>query len=1015
MQTDLDKLAKAAEENVLASKRWPCSTYRLQFNRSFTFKQASRIVPYLHELGITDCYASPYVKARPGSMHGYDISDHNSINPEIGSWEDYLELVKHLRDFGMGHIMDFIPNHMGIFNNPWWTDVLENGPSSLYASFFDIDWQPVKPELRNKVLLPILEDQYGNVLQSGQLQLAYTQDGFRVLYHDHTLPVDPGTAVQILEPALNCLTSGAGPSDPDTLELQSIITACRNLPDRERTEPEAVNERQREKEVIKKRLWQICSVNAQVKSAIDQEVKRCNGTPGDSASFDCLHSILENQAYRLSYWRVASDEINYRRFFDINELAALRMDLPSVFEQSHVLLRGLVHDGLIDGIRIDHIDGLMDPAEYLWQLQRVCFLERGLQGIAEDVVQADTEAIAGALSLQFDIARKRNPEPRTATYFYLLVEKILAEKEYLRETWPVAGTTGYEFTGVLNGIFVDRGNARSLMNTYRKFTGINQSFRDIVYHSKNLVMKTSMSAELNVIAHGLDRISERSRWYRDLTLSSQRDAIREVIACFRVYRSYINAFQDSIDKRDRSIIDGAVAEAKRRNPAISASLFDFIRNTLLLQYPPDMSEGGRDEQRYFVMRFQQHSGPVMAKGLEDTASYIFNPLVSLNEVGGNPERFGNTVAEFHEQNAFRLSNMPYSMISTSTHDSKRSEDVRARINVLSEIPREWRAALRRWSQANDKKRHTLNGDIVPDRNEECLLYQTILGTYPIEEVSEEEYEEYCGRIRDYMVKAMREAKVHTSWISPNGEYEDYVMRFVSSILKRSPANDFLTDFAVMNKKLIVCGMYNSLSQVLLRIFSPGVPDLYQGNEVWNYSLVDPDNRRPVDFNKRHHMLKTIVKKAANTQSTVRLATSLLETKEDGGIKLYVTWRSLSYRRDHSTLFSTGSYLPLEGSGELREHICAFAWRDKQRMLVVVVPRLFVGLTANASRPPLGTQAWGDSTLLLPSIDSGLRYTNIFTGETIRAVSRGKRSSSLPLAKVFPSFPVAAFEASTVRK
>jgi (1->4)-alpha-D-glucan 1-alpha-D-glucosylmutase len=1015
MQADAEKLADLAEQRILAP-RWPSSTYRLQFNGAFTFKQAAAVVPYLRDLGITHCYASPYLKARPGSMHGYDISDHNSLNPEIGSWDDYLGFVRTLRKAGMGHIVDFVPNHMGIFDNFWWTDVLENGPGSPYAGFFDIDWDPVKPELRNKVLLPILEDQYGEVLQSGQLRLELEQGGFRIIYHDHMLPIDPKTSVQILEPFLSSLSDAMDPSDPDRVEIESIITACRNLPDRENREPEAVSERQREKEVIKRRLSQICDGHAQVRAALNRELNTFNGVPGDNASYDSLHALLESQAYRLSYWRVASDEVNYRRFFDVNELVALRMDKPSVFEQCHVLLREMVREGLIDGIRIDHVDGLMDPAGYLWQLQRACFVEQAFKAIQTQSGgdETDSEAVSDLLSGRFEVRQNESPDHASTTFFYLLVEKILGEKEYLRETWPTAGTTGYEFAVGLNGVFVDQRNARSMLNTYRRFTGSAQTFRDVVYHSKSLLMTTSMSAEVNVIAHALDRISERSRWYRDFTLSSQRDAIREVIACFPVYRSYISAFQESIDKRDKAVIDAAVAEAKRRNPAISASLFDFIRNTLLLQYPPDMSEEARDEQRYFVMRFQQHSGPVMAKGLEDTAFYIYNPLVSLNEVGGNPERFGNRVDQFHEQNTYRLNTLPYSMISTSTHDSKRSEDVRARIDVLSEIPREWRSALRRWSQLNEKHRRSLNGDTVPDRNEEYLLYQTMLGTYPAEEVDRDEYEQYCGRIRDYMLKALREAKVHTSWVSPNGDYEEYVTRFVTGTLEKSPSNPFLADFAALNKTVTTCGMYNSLSQTLLRTFSPGVPDLYQGNELWNYSLVDPDNRRSVDFVQRQTMLRSLRKDLTRKRDLRHLAASLMDSMEDGRIKLFVTWRSLTYRRDHATLFSDGSYIPLVGTGPLMDHVCAFAWQDASSTLVVVAPRLCAKLTANASALPVGTSAWGDSKVVLPARLGGIAYTNIFTGESVRAV-RGKRRSSLPLARIFSLFPVAALVSHGTRR
>ncbi|MBI4267313.1 MAG: malto-oligosyltrehalose synthase, partial [Chloroflexi bacterium] len=532
----------------------------------------------------------------------------------------------------------------------------------------------------------------------------------------------------------------------------------------------------------------------------------------------------------------------------------------------------------------------------------------------------------------------------------------------------------------------------------------------IVYQCKNLVMRTVMAAELNVLAHQLDRISERSWQYRDFTLNSLRDAIREVIACYPVYRTYINAYAGLTDERDKAIVISAVREAERRNPVLSSAIFEFLRKTLLLQYPAGPDEAGRNEQNLFVMRFQQFTGPVMAKGVEDTASYIYNPLISLCEVGGSPQQFGLPVEEFHRHNMQRNQSKPHSFIATSTHDSKRGEDVRARINVLSEIPEEWRSALNRWSGLNKDKKTLIDGEPAPDRNEEYLIYQTLLGTYPPREVTHEEMAVYGGRIRDYMLKAIREAKVHTSWISPNTAYEEAVTRFVTDILE--PSSAFLTDFESLNGPVATCGMYNSLSQVVLKIFSPGVPDIYQGNELWAFNLTDPDNRRPVDFEQRKRLLKELRKELTTSQDLARLAETLLTDSHDGRVKLYVAWRSLNYRRDNSALFSAGKYLPLNSAGAKKNHLCAFAWQKGKQQLVIAAPRLVAGLVGKTGKAPTGSEVWGNTYLILPRRPRVHNYRNIFTGEDVNVQEESKEV--LRLADVFKTLPVAVLESVAAR-
>jgi (1->4)-alpha-D-glucan 1-alpha-D-glucosylmutase len=1005
-EADLERVLAKAKRRAAAAKRYPVATYRWQFNRSFTFRDAAALVPYLHELGISDIYASPYFKSRPGSSHGYDVTDYSCLNPEIGSDEDYRGFVSQLHRHGLGQILDFVPNHMSIMGNPWWTHVLENGPGSPYAQFFDIDWYPAKVELHEKVLLPLLEDQYGRILESGQLRLALDRGAFRVSYGELTLPVDPKTAEWPLADCLEQLRQTPGESDPAFLEMQGIITECRNLPSRHETAQHRVAERLKKKEMARRRLEKLCQTNEKVSLALGRVLDTFNGGAGDNRSFDRLHRLLEQQAYRLSHWRVALDEINYRRFFDVNELAAIRMENKPVFDLSHQRLYELIREGAVTGLRIDHIDGLWNPAQYLWELQRTRFIELCRYEIEHDASLSATDRNLREEKLleAFKKERRLHPDSAITRPLFVVVEKILGEKEDLNETWPVDGTTGYEFAAVLNGIFVNRRQERTLRSLYRRFTGLDDDFQDITYHSKNLIMQTSMSAETNVLARRLDRVSEKSRWYRDFTLNSLRDAIREVIACFPVYRTYIDAADSPVSGRDKAVINAAVAEAKKRHPALSSSIFDFLRDTLLLKYPPDMDEEGRREQQRFVMQFQQLTGPVMAKGVEDTAFYRYHRLVSLNDVGGHPQRFGNTVDEFHRQNARRQNTRRHSLLTTSTHDAKRSEDVRARINVLSEMTGEWQAALLRWSRLNGRKRIRLNGESLPDRNTEYLIYQTLLGTYPIEEMNKSQRDSYQHRIQNYVLKAIREAKVHTSWVIPDTAYEKSVMTFIARLLDASPSNSFLTDFLVLNRQIAYCGMYNSLAQLVLKVFSPGTPDFYQGNELWNFSLVDPDNRRPVDFSRRIQLLESLKTRAA--RNSLALAGELMGNVESGEIKLYITWRALNYLRDHTDLFHDGAYVPLKAEGSRKGNICAFAWQKADQQTIVMVPRLVAGLTRNGTIPPVGPQAWGDTALLLPGRRGVRAYRHIFTGEILESNHDEKRAT-LPLAKVFTILPVAA--------
>jgi (1->4)-alpha-D-glucan 1-alpha-D-glucosylmutase len=1002
----VEKLAAA----LLAEHRCPESSYRLQFHAGFTFRDARALVPYLHELGITDCYASPYLKARPGSTHGYAISDHRTLNPEIGSEPEYDAWVQALQARAMGQILDIVPNHMGIVGteNPWWNDVLENGQCSPYAGYFDIDWHPVKGELHEKVLLCILGEPYGKALESGQIRLGYDAGAFFVQYFEHRMPLSPDTAVAVLRHRFDELEQTLGKESADLMEYQSILTALGHLPTRSETEPAKIEERHREKEVIKRRLTTLTERCAPLLEFIEQNVVIFNGRKGDSHSFDLLDGLLDNQAYRLAFWRVAADEINYRRFFDVNDLAALKMEKPDVFAATHSLILRLLGERKVTGVRIDHIDGLYDPRQYLERLQEQYLLERARQVAAaepdyrEEDWPQDREALLEKVRAR-ELAKDRP--------LYVLVEKILGKDEPLPEGWLSHGTTGYEFLNMVNGIFVDPVQESAMSRIYQRMSGMDPLFRTYVYQKKFLILSVALSSELHMLARQLDRLSEKNRWSRDFTLNSLRHALRVIIACFPVYRSYIAG---EVSVRDRQYVEAAARQAKRKSPAISSEIFDFVRDMILLRHADGADQQDRSDQRRFVGNFQQVTGPVMAKGLEDTSFYVFNRLVSLNEVGGDPARFGVLPTVLHQFCQERQRQYPYALSATSTHDTKRSEDVRARINVLAELPAEWQKCLSRWKRWN--KRHRLEVDAMdaPDRNDEYLIYQTLIGAWPLPKSGTQENvvtDDFVKRICQYMNKATREAKVHSSWINPNPAYDGAVGRFVTRILNEQFSGRFLADFRAFQARISHYGLFNSLSQTLLKIAAPGVPDFYQGNELWDFSLVDPDNRRPVDYQHRQQELhKLQTRLAAGAEHLPVLARELVETKEDGRIKLFVTSRGLRCRRDHPGLFSRGEYVPAWAFGSRADNVFAFIRRLDNLWAVAVVPRLVTRLMPNVGDLPLGADVWQDSVLFLPGISPELSWRNIFTGETHVPVQRNGKTV-LPLADVFAIFPVALLVAA----
>jgi (1->4)-alpha-D-glucan 1-alpha-D-glucosylmutase len=968
--------------------RIPRATYRLQLNGAFTFRDATAIVPYLAELGSSDVYTSPYFAANPGSSHGYDVADYSRINPEIGTEADYQAFVASLRRHGLGHVFDLVPNHMGIGHglNQWWLDVLENGQASPYADWFDIDWRPLKPELRDKVLLPILGDHYGAVLERGELALRLADGALTVWYYESPLPIAPPTYPLVLRPALERLMATLPADDWALLEFHSILTALERLPGNDERDPAAIAERQREQVVAKRRLSELLSAAPAIANEVEAAIVTINGETGDPTSFDALDALLDAQAYRLASWRVAGEEINYRRFFAINELAAIRQELPEVFAATHALLLRLIADGAITGVRIDHPDGLWDPAGYVDQLQRAA-----RQALTGDDEPDDAEPID----------RERLP-------LYLVIEKILEHGEVLPPDWPVHGTVGYDFATAATGLFVDAANRRLFDTLYRRFTGETLPPGELVYQTKHLVMRRALVSEVNVLARALNRISEQDRRLRDFTLNNLRDALREVIACFPVYRTYLDCADGTVAERDRRYIDAAVAAAKKRNPAADDSVFDFLADVLLQRPGSDhaeLTERQRDERCRFTMKFQQLTGPVMAKGLEDTAFYRYNRLLSLNEVGSDPAQFGIDVAQFHRQNSERLRRWPRAMLASATHDTKRGEDVRARINVLSEIPRDWRAALNRWARLNRKHKTRVEGAAAPDRNDEYALYQTLLGAWP--DRIEEPGPDWVERIQATMLKSVREAARQTSWQAPNDAYEAALRTFIAAILDPRRGAAFLSDLSTLQRRVAHIGAFNALGMQLLKLTSPGVPDVYQGTELWDRSLVDPDNRRPVDYTQRASLLRALRRR----RPSVGLAGELLASKDDGRIKLWVTARALAARQRDPDLFGLGEYLPLEVRGTRRDQACAFARRlvDEHgaREVIVVVPRLVASLVA-ADEAPLGAAVWGDAALGLPDSAAGGAYRNLFTNQRLTVVA-GDDGAALPLAEVFAAFPVALLE------
>ena len=962
----------------------PTAFYRLQLNKDFTFSQAAEIIPYLKGLGISHCYVSPFLTARPGSSHGYDIIDHCSLNPEIGSRRDFEDFVAVLEDNRLALLLDIVPNHMGIgSDNQWWMDVLENGQTSKYAGYFDINWQPQQADLIGRVLLPVLGDHYGKTLENGQLNLCFNKNSgsFTIAYYQQRFPVDPGTYPFIMHHDLQRLSSRLGKQHNGYLELQNLISSFENLPDRLETTEEKLRIRQRDKEVSKRILARLCRELPEIDQFIAENVILFNGSPGKPESFDLLHDLLEKQAYRLAFWRVAADEINYRRFFDINDLAGLRVEEIEVFRATHRLILDLITTGKVDGLRVDHPDGLYDPRGYFFRL----------------------EAAAAGESFENMPPTQPTPTNRKKVSLYVVAEKILADFEHLPGNWPICGTTGYDFSNLLNGLLLDSSAEKSLTSLYHRFIGSRLDFDQMVYDGKKRIIESAMVGELNVLATLLFRLARSNRLSRDFTLNRLRQALIEIIACFPVYRTYIDS--ENIREEDLRFIEWAVARAKKQQ-LNDPSILDFIKSVLLLE----PTAGGKDFQKRldFVLKFQQYTGPVMAKGLEDTSFFIYNRLLSLNDVGGEPKRFGTSLAAFHHTNQERLRHWPHAMLNSSTHDSKRSEDVRVRINVLTEMEPKWRQQVYHWRNLNRGLRTHLDQMTAPSRNDEYAFYQNLLGVWPNEDLDAEGHRQVVSRIKEAMLKTCREAKVHTSWTSANEPYEKAVIDFVEKALAWT-GTPFLENFLPFQKEVGWFGMLNGLTQVFLKLVSPGIPDIYQGNEIWRFCLVDPDNRRPVDFRKRQAMLRSMQDRLKTATGGEELyLRELLMNLPDGRAKMFVISGALGLRNSWPEVFESGSYIPLEVTGRKKHHICAFARQSTDRIVVAVAPRLLYTLTRGRKELPLGEKIWQDTKIKLPVSKNWSGFENIYAASRIEGEMRKTDGDSIVFraADLLCSWPLA---------
>lgn len=1000
----------------------PMATYRLQFNQEFRFVDAQKLVPYFSRLGVTHLYASPVLSARQASTHGYDVVNPATINPNLGDKTDLFNLHSTLQNYGLGLVLDIVPNHMAAtIENPYWRDVLTYGPSSPFAGWFDIDWRMPDTNMWGRVLVPILGEPRSRVLDNGQIRLDWSEGRFLVRYFDHTFPVDPATISSICNFGMEDLKQRLPPNHLVLEQIREILDYLDKLPksaarlrrkvhiDREETENELA------------KFAHLVVQSPTIQQWLEETAAKFHEGPGGR---ERLRKLLEAQPYRLVHWRDAARTINYRRFFNINELVSIRQEDPQVFHDTHSTVLRWVEEGLIQGLRIDHIDGLRDPLGYLEKLAEV--LTRG------------------------EHSDRRIP---------VFVEKILAPQEKLPYGWPVAGTTGYEFLNQLEAVFLSPEGFSEIEQFYRHLLRRPVQFAQIATWGKRRILQNDLSPQVGRLADLLWRLAEQSRNarhtvpeasdaaaassmadpeeslapesdmphlpaaladHRELTKREFVDALVEVINALPVYRTYIDRQHGIISEADRHYLEMALEGAHRSGQATSEAV-DFLGEVLLLKHRPHLREHEIHERLNFIERFQQLTGPAAAKGIEDTALYAYVPLISLNEVGGEPHLASdNPVASLHEANEERCTAWPASMLCVSTHDTKRTADVRARLDVLSEIPDLWISRVKSWRRMNQSHRLNLGGKQVPDASAEYLSYQTILGIWPApcpgnsEDLPDPQVlGELRQRVKDYMLKAVREAKTRTSWTNQNQEYEEGLLAFLEGLFRLDEdrgSNPFLAEVQQLVAQIARPGFWNSLSRTLVQLTAPGTPDIYQGDELWNFALVDPDNRRPVDYEKRQRMLDDVITRFEGPEDSRRdFLRSLWESPEDGRIKLHVMHWALVTRHAYPQLFATGQYLPLLIEGSAKQHVVAYArlgmasadHGSSDEAALIIAPRLTTSLTGDFTKPPIGEAVWADTMILLPESLRHRQWESTLTGETIAP----RAEDRLHLAQVNQSFPV----------
>ena len=928
--------------------RVPIATYRLQFNPSFGFKEAKQVLPYLYELGISDIYASPIFKATKGSTHGYDIVDPNELNPGLGNWHDFIEMMVERQKYEMGWLQDIVPNHMAFSSeNQMLMDLFENGRQSRFFSFFDIAWGHPDKALTGKVMVPILARLYDKALVSGEIRLGLNAKGFHVQYYEFCLPVRLSSYSHILRHDLKkseCVRNATEAGFGSLVELCDRFDLLAKRP--------PTDHRERQVSEAKQKLWGLYSAGGLVKEHIENLLNFYNGKNLQKSKFAPFERLLNEQHFKLALWKKASERINYRRFFYLNDFIGLRIEKTEVLEFTHQLLLHLAQEGKFTGLRIDHVDGLYNPTTYLEYLREIL----------------------------------RNT--------YIIVEKILEAQENPPDYWPIQGTTGYEFADCVNKLFCRKENERAFSKIYEQFVNLGQDYDHLVYEKKKFIVQKYMAGDVRYLAHLFKSCLEAGRTMSIAASQDIEDALTEIIAAFPVYRTYIN--NDTHIETDRDHIRKAVALAASKSPQLKHTI-ESIGQYLLYEVQAPRKQRNKNCLCHFIMKFQQLTGPAMAKGFEDTVLYNYNRLISLNEVGSQADCFGISPRVFHKFNIERAKRWPHSLNATGTHDTKRGEDVRARINILSEMPEQWSSKVTYWRQINERKKTRHDGGLAPEANDEYSLYQTLIGALPFRAT---EYDAFRNRIREYFIKAVREAKTHTSWVEPNKEYENGCTQFVDKLLVFHHKDEFWQDFIAFQRKVAAYAVYNSLSEVLIKMTAPGIPDFYQGSELWDLNLVDPDNRRPVDFAGRAKLLAEI--RSKENQGDQGFFAELLRHAEDGRIKMFLIHKVLSVRRRGQQIFEDGDYVPVAIAGPQKEHVIAFIRKSGKSMAVAIATRFLTSMISPVQLP-IGEDIWKDTSIILPERTSD-SWLNVLTEEEVKnsnKLSAGQILNKLPVALLVP--------------